>query len=385
MPQMPITRKQDFVEHQQAFICTNAHPFIATRTTGTTGRPAEIWLSKYESELWAGLSTLSGLLRNEIHPEDLMQINISSRATAAVQTSVTVCRLAGARVRVLGTIPPEESLDNLIGNGEEAPSLLSTYPSYLAMLVKAAQQRGLTPHDFRLRRIDCGGEILSNSLAQAAREVFGARINDTFGMTEVLPVSGRICSQQHLHLDPNMGFIEILDLETGQPSAPGALGTVVITPYYPYRECMPVFRYDTRDVVRKLADEALTCEVAGIPATSLILGKADHLLYIDKHMVTPRDIVEIYEALPSQPWPARFKLQRVDKHIELVMPEEVLRDVSKEEVERRFRAEGIDLTVVSNVGSKQDVTALRPLRAYAASRRAARRAPRRRPPPARSP
>ena len=188
MPQMPITRKQDFVEHQQAFICTNAHPFIATRTTGTTGRPAEIWLSKYESELWAGLSTLSGLLRNEIHPEDLMQINISSRATAAVQTSVTVCRLAGARVRVLGTIPPEESLDNLIGNGEEAPSLLSTYPSYLAMLVKAAQQRGLTPHDFRLRRIDCGGEILSNSLAQAAREVFGARINDTFGMTEVLPV-----------------------------------------------------------------------------------------------------------------------------------------------------------------------------------------------------
>ena len=41
---------------------------------------------------------------------------------------------------------------------------------------------------------------------------------------------------------------------------------------------MPVFRYDTRDVVRCLPDEPLSCEVAGIPATSTILGKADHLL-----------------------------------------------------------------------------------------------------------
>jgi hypothetical protein len=30
---------------------------------------------------------------------------------------------------------------------------------------------------------------------------------------------------------------------------------------------MPVFRYDTRDVVRKLADEELSCSLAGTPAT----------------------------------------------------------------------------------------------------------------------
>ena len=37
----------------------------------------------------------------------------------------------------------------------------------------------------------------------------------------------------------------------------------MITPYYPYRECMPVFRYDTRDVVRRLADDELDCSLVG--------------------------------------------------------------------------------------------------------------------------
>ena len=52
----------------------------------------------------------------------------------------------------------------------------------------------------------------------------------------------------------------------------------MITPYYPFRECMPVFRYDTRDVVRELDETALTCEIAGLPGTSQIVGKADQIM-----------------------------------------------------------------------------------------------------------
>src|SRR5207248_7456017 len=215
------------------------------------------------------------------------------------------CRLAGAATQVFGVIPPEESLDSLLSGGDEAPTLLSIYPSYLAQLEHAARRRGVGPRAFRLRRIDCGGEVLSTSLAHAALETFGARINDTFGMTEILPVGGRICSQGHLHHDLNIGFVEVISLETSEPAAPGELATVVVTPYYPYRECMPVFRYDTRDVVRCLPAEPLTCELAGVPATSRILAKADHLLHVRGQVVTLRDLVEVYEALPSQPWPAR--------------------------------------------------------------------------------
>lgn len=364
MPRIPVTPKQVLRERQQDFITTNTQPYVATRTTGTTGRPTEIWLSRYEIELWPALAALSGLLRNEINPQDCLQINISSRATAAVQQSLTVCRLAGARTLMLGLIPVEESLASLASGDNEAPTLLSTYPSYLAQLVKAARRRGLGPKNFRLRRIDCGGEVLSTALMQAAYETLGPTlVNDTFGMTEILPVSGRVCNHGHLHHDLNVGFVEIIDLETGQPSAPGKLGTVVVTPYYPYRECMPVFRYDTRDVVRALPDSPLTCELAGIPATSRILSKADHLLHVNGQVVTLRDLVEVYEALPSQPWPARFSAQVADDHIELMVPEEALNDVTREEVERRFKEAGIAVHVASCVVQEEDMKQLRSLRA----------------------
>ena len=56
-------------------------------------------MSRYEIELWSGLAALSGLLRDEIRPNDCMQINISSRATAAMQQNMTICRLGSARAR----------------------------------------------------------------------------------------------------------------------------------------------------------------------------------------------------------------------------------------------------------------------------------------------
>jgi phenylacetate-coenzyme A ligase PaaK-like adenylate-forming protein len=300
---IPVTTKRDLVAAPERFIADGAEPVTSTRTTGTTGAPAEVWLSRYELELWPALAALSGLLRDEIRPSDHMQINISSRAVAAVHQSVTVCRLVGARCRPLGLVGAEEGLAEL----RTGPTLLSTYPSYLAELVKAAHRAGLGPDDFRLRRIDCGGEILSSTLARAARDTLGAPVNDTFAMTEVLPVSGRVCEQGHLHHDLNMGLVEIVSLDGSGPAAPGELGTVVITPFYPYRECMPVLRYDTRDVVRRLPDAPLECSLAGIPACSRILGKAD-----DPAAAVARELVEALEALPGTPWPARFAVRGQD-------------------------------------------------------------------------
>src|SRR5215468_6877003 len=99
------------------------------------------------------------------------------------------------------------------GSLTDGPTLLATYPSYLAQLVLAAQDLGLKPADFTLRRIDVGGEALSEALAAAARATFGVPlVADAFGMTEVLPVSGRRCAAGHLHHDPGTGLVEVLDL-----------------------------------------------------------------------------------------------------------------------------------------------------------------------------
>src|SRR5260221_11509252 len=140
----------------------------------------------------------------------------------------------------------------------------------------------------------------------AAQETLGAPVNDAFAMTEIVTLSGRVCIQGPLHQDLNMGLVEVIDLETGQPVARGEIGTMVVTPYCPFRECMPVFRYDTRDVVRRLPAEPLTCDLAGIPGTSRILSKADKRLHVGTQAVTLRHVGEVIKPLPSQPWPPRF-------------------------------------------------------------------------------
>ncbi len=338
---LPLTTKADLVSRGPDLICQGATPYLSTRTTGTTGRPAEVWMSAYEARLWPALAALSGLLRGELRPSDCLQVNISSRATAAVQHAVETSRLAGARARVLGQVPVRQSLDSLL---DREPTQLTCYPSYLAVLVTEARRQGLSPPDFNLRIINTGGEVLSPALRAAARDTFGAPITDTFGMTEILPVSGRFCNAGHLHPDLNMGFVEVAG-PGGTEAAPGELGRMVVTPYFPYRDCMALLRYDTADLVRRLPDGPLGCELAAIPAVSAIQGKASEAIVTASGTVTTRDIVEVLEALPSQPWPARYRATELGGVLLLTIPQAALDGLTTAEVVRRFAERGIEAAV----------------------------------------
>lgn len=355
---VPVTVKRDIVEHAADFRCRDAQPYLATRTTGSTGRPAEVWLSRYEMQLWPAIGALAAVLRDDMRASDVLQVNISSRATAAVTLDLAVCRLIGAGCRLLGVVPPDEALDSLC---DGQVTLLSTSPSYLGQLEVAARRRGLGPRDFRLRRIDVGGEVLSPSLADAARATFGApTVNDLFGMTEVLPVTGRTCSHGHLHHDINTGHVEYLDRDTGAPAEPGGLATVVVTPYFPYRDCTPVFRYDTRDLVRRLPDEPLTCEIAGLPATTKVLGKADQAVRVGSRVVTPRDLIEAVESLPTRPWPARLRATGDGGRLRLTLPVSAVAGLGATAVVAHLADRGLDVEL--SLVDDDLATQLRPLR-----------------------
>ncbi|WP_456786585.1 phenylacetate--CoA ligase family protein [Cellulomonas sp. P5_C5] len=338
---LPVTTKDHLMSRPRDFLCRGSQPHLATRTTGTTGRALEVWLSRYELEVAAALGALSAVLHDELHGGDLMQVHVSSRATAAVQLSAMTCRLVGARCRVLGIIAVEDALDALAGSA----TTMSVNASYLAELVVAAQRRGLGPTDFRLRRIDCVSEILSPAVRAAAEQVFGAPVSDNFGMTEVIPVTGTSCSAGHLHHDLTMGHVEVLGLGSGAAATPGELGSLVVTPYFPYRECMPVLRYDTRDVVRQLPGP-VDCEQAGIPATSAVLGKASQLIEVAPgRVVTPRELVEAVEDLPSRPWPARFHAEPEDGRLRIDLPAGAVAGLSSAGLTDHFAERGLDARV----------------------------------------
>ena len=137
-----------------------------------------------------------------------------------------------------------------------------------------------------------------------------------------------------------MGLVEVVRLDADEPADPGELGRLVVTPYFPYRDCMPVFRYDTQDLVRRLPGGPTSCSLAGIPAVSALQGKAGQLIRTPAGPVTPRDIIEILESLPTQPWPARYRATLRDGMLLIELPLSAMAGLTTGEVATRFAARG---------------------------------------------
>jgi phenylacetate-CoA ligase len=311
LAELPVTPKEDLRAMPESFVSRNARPTFLALTTGTTGHPTAVWFSKYEIDIGIALGAIASLVTMAYGPEDVLQVSISSRASIAVLITIEGCQLIGTACCPVGQIEPEVSLSRLaapvhLPGKKPQVSVLTVYPSYLGALVDAGERLGYGPGDFGLERIVCGGEVLSRGLAMRAEELFGAPVVEGYLMTEIFPMGGLTCNQGHIHLTPEQGLAEVLDLDSYRAVAPGQAGTLVGTPFFPYRETTLLFRYVTGDVVRALDQDALTCELRAMPAASSVLGKAGMSVEADGRRLFTRDFLDLLESERELPLPLRY-------------------------------------------------------------------------------
>ena len=347
--ELPPTPKDALRSMPEAFVNSEANPVLRTWTTGTTGVPTTFWFSRYELELAASLAAVSFIMSIGLGAEDVVQVSVSSKAVLGLQNTLQATRMIGAACFVTGIVDPAETLArlaaplNLVGKKPRV-SVLSISPSYLGMLVQAADVLGYRKEDFGLERILCVGEILTGALRVRAQEVFGADVTDNYAMTETFPVAGIVCDERHLHIGADQGLVEVLHPSTYEPTEPGDIGMLVITPYPPYRETMPVLRLATGDVVRRLVD-APTCELAALPATTPLLGKATLGHVADGETLHQRQILELLEEERAIPLPCRYAVTPTSGGFEL----HVLAPSAEPVLERRLleRARDLGLQLVA--------------------------------------
>jgi acyl-CoA synthetase (AMP-forming)/AMP-acid ligase II len=239
-----------------------------------------------------------------------VQISTSARATLGNTCFAGACARIGALWYVAGLVEPAQALTLLseehhIAAKKRRTSVLSTYPSYLGELVEYGWRRGYRPADFGLERILIGGEVVTDGLKARCRQLFGpVEFVETYAMTETWPCTGTRCAEGHLHFEASQALLEVLDPESGAPARAGEAGTLVVTPFPPYRDATVVLRYDTQDVVRPLAGP-LTCTLRHVPATTTTLGKLRLSVRHDHGWTFPRDVLEALEAVAAVPLPAR--------------------------------------------------------------------------------
>jgi phenylacetate-coenzyme A ligase PaaK-like adenylate-forming protein len=337
---IPPTPKEALRNTPDSFVRRTARPCLRTTTTGTTGRPTSIAFSAYEMQTYVALEAIGMLVNRQIAPDDVVLISSSSRASLGNTCFAGACARIGALVCPSGLVDPEITL-GLLAELHHVPgkkprvSYLLTYPSYLGELIEVGRRLGYRPADFGLERIGVGGEIVSAGLKERCLELFGSvPFVEGFGMTEIWPVSGVLCSQGHLHFEASQGLLEVVDSETGSPSRPGEVGTLVVTPLPPYRDTTLVLRYDTEDLVRVLP-EPLTCSLRHVPAVSQLLGKRRLAVHQTPDWVCVREIAEALEAVRAVPLPARYGFWAVPGGVavEVVLPQEntdALRQIARE-------------------------------------------------------
>lgn len=314
MADLPPTPKPAVRALPEAFVSSRSTPVLQAWTTGTTGVPTAVWFSQYEIELATALGAVSFLLLHGFGPEDVVQLCVSSRSVLGVATTMGAFRLVGAASVLTGIVDPADALARLaapvhLPGKKPQVTTLTANPSYLGALVQAAQRGGYGPEDFGVERIICGGEVLTDALRRRAEATFGAVLIDGYAMTETFPVGGVVCEGGHLHLPQDQGLIELLDPVTFEPARPGEVAMLVVTPCFPYRETTIVLRLATGDLVRVLPEQPTGCSMAGVPATSPVLGRAALTATAGDRPLYQRDVLEVLESEPAVPLPARWALE----------------------------------------------------------------------------
>ncbi|HEX2048081.1 MAG TPA: AMP-binding protein [Acidimicrobiales bacterium] len=308
---VPVTTKTALRADPAAFVRRSARPDLRVTTTGTTAEPTTVWFSSDEVHTIGALSAMSFLSQGVMGPEDLVQISISTRATLGVAGIARAAEAIGAGLHVAGLVGPEHTL-RLLAERHRLPgrvervSVLQTYPSHLGELLETARRLGYRSSDFGVRRILVGGEIFTSGLERRARELFGpVEFVRGYGMTELLPMTATRCSDGHLHFEASAGLVEVQSLDDLRPARTGEPGTIVATPFPPYRQTTMLLRYDTEDVVAPV-DGQTTCELRNVPFTGDVLGKRRLSARHDGGWTFVRDVAEAVEAVGRLPLPARY-------------------------------------------------------------------------------
>jgi phenylacetate-CoA ligase len=308
---IPLTRKQAVRDAPDAFVRRGAAPCFRTTTTGTTGKQTSVNFSAHEMHTFITLSAISFLAAGYIDSSDVVLLSTSSRAALGNTCFAGACARIGALVSIGGLIEPADTLTLLteqrhMAGKKPRVSVMATYPSYLGQLVEEGLRRGYRPADFGLERIVIGGELVSDGLKARSRHLFGpVHFDEAYAMTETWPVGGQRCAEGHLHFEPGQGLVEVVEPETGAPVSPGEAGTIVVTPFPPYRDTTLLLRYDTQDMARPIAGP-LTCALGTMQATTNTLGKLCFSVQHDSGWTYPRVVFEVLEAMEEVPLPARY-------------------------------------------------------------------------------
>ena len=128
------------------------------------------------------------------------------------------------------------------------PTIWMGMSSYGLHLANLAEARGLDLAARSIETLLCSAEPLSDAKREKLARQWGARVRDTFGMTEAGMMGAEDEAGRGFRIWTDMFLIEVLDPDTHDPVKEGAVGALVVTPLWT-NNITPFLRWSSGDLV----------------------------------------------------------------------------------------------------------------------------------------
>jgi phenylacetate-CoA ligase len=247
------------------------------QTSGTTGKPMR-WLDTRESwdwviECWTRIYRSAGIARH-----DRVFFPFSFGPFLGFWGAFDAAARMGCLSIPGGGMRSTARLSTLLDNQVTAICTTPTYAMHLAQ-VAAEEEIDLTAG--KVRTIIVAGEPGGSIPATRSHieKLWGARVVDHHGMTEIGPVSCE-CPQRRgvLHIMEASYIPEVIDRDSLEPVGPGGSGELVLTNLG--RVGSPILRYRTGDIVHRAQDARCQCGSEEMALEGGILGRIDDMVVL---------------------------------------------------------------------------------------------------------
>ncbi len=254
---------------------------------GTTGNPKLVYRTLEEQhynalKLGKGLA-LSGIGRGDVVANLLFAGNLWASFVSFNQAlEHTGCQI----LPIAGNQPIENIISYL---SLFKANTIITIPSVILSIAEYVEKNKIK--DIKIKKAITGGEHLFKGAKEYLKQILGVEEFYSTGYTTndtgAIGYQCKYCKGAIHHIHEDLHYVEILDLDTGEPVKTGEIGKIVVTNLH--RKLMPTIRYDVGDLGRWVETE---CECGRKTKLMELLGRSDEVLIIGGGNVQPETIAE---------------------------------------------------------------------------------------------
>ncbi len=290
------------------------------QTSGTTGSPSVLALTRGDMETWTVMGTRS-YYATGIHEHSSVLTTFGAGPFVAGHTHFVLLRIGSRSIPVA----PGDTERVIFGlRSGLADTLLST-ASFAQFLANRLEQTDSEPSAIPLTHVVTGGEPGGGipAIRDHIQRVLGVTVTEVMGIGDIAPsLFGECPHQQGMHFcGGGHVWVELIDPETREPMEieTGAVGEMAYTTLT--REAMPVVRFLGGDIVRI---EGTSCECERTTFRQRVLGRRDDMFIVRGVNVYPAAILSIVgDFRPRVTGRARVVRKGPETSIEPPVPVEV--------------------------------------------------------------